>query len=102
MAQKVPCFICGDLLAVKLTKKQKPVLTCNSCGVQIFVRYVKGIERLDTLTQGRTSIKGDFVVCRACQVAVRRTKEKIQNPILGRAGIYCPECDALLLKSSEV
>ncbi|MBI4455415.1 MAG: hypothetical protein HY644_05895 [Acidobacteria bacterium] len=60
MALKIPCFLCGDLLTIKLTKKDKPVITCNSCGVQSFVRYPRGIERLHALAENRASLKERF------------------------------------------
>lgn len=102
MALKIPCFLCGDLLPIKLTKKDKPVLTCNSCGVQAFIRYPKGIERLNALAENRASLKDNYVLCRECDLAVRRTPEKIRRFLVGRAGIYCPGCGSLLLKASEV
>lgn len=102
MAHKIACFLCGHFLPIKLTKKDKPVLICNSCGLQAFIRYPKGIERLDVLARGQASLLADFVVCHGCDVAVRRTPEKIQRPLIGQAGIYCPECDSLLLKASQV
>jgi len=41
-----PCFLCGAGLPILPTKRNKPYLTCNSCGVQVFVRGKAGIKRL--------------------------------------------------------
>lgn len=38
-----PCFLCGNGIPVKFTKKQKPYLTCDPCGIQIFIRRKEGI-----------------------------------------------------------
>ena len=44
-----PCSLCGAPLAIRETKKGKPHLICNSCGVQMFIRYAEGIHRLEQL-----------------------------------------------------
>lgn len=44
---QAPCFLCGDLVQIKYSKRQKPYLVCNSCGVQIFIRGLPGIARLE-------------------------------------------------------
>ncbi len=38
---KLPCPICSNETIVKLTKKKKPYITCNQCGIQLFFRYPK-------------------------------------------------------------
>jgi len=42
----IPCWLCGELIPVKFTKKNKPFLICNYCGVQTFIRYGKAEELL--------------------------------------------------------
>ena len=46
---KFPCPVCSQLLNVKLTKKDKPYVTCDPCGVQVFVRGPAGIEQFRRL-----------------------------------------------------
>jgi hypothetical protein len=46
---KFPCPVCTQLLGVKLTKKDKPYVTCDPCGVQVFVRGPAGIEQFKRL-----------------------------------------------------
>lgn len=41
-----PCPLCGALVPILKSKRGKPYCTCNSCGVQIFVRGKVGITRL--------------------------------------------------------
>ncbi len=38
-----PCPVCADPREVKLTKKGKPYVTCDPCGIQVFVRGPSGI-----------------------------------------------------------
>ncbi|MFC2034200.1 hypothetical protein ACFLTT_02210 [Chloroflexota bacterium] len=42
----VPCWLCNSVVPVKFSKKNKPFLICNNCGVQTFVRYGKAEELL--------------------------------------------------------
>jgi DNA-directed RNA polymerase subunit RPC12/RpoP len=44
-----PCPICGEGLAVRESKKKKPYVVCNACGVQMFVRTAPGIQKFDKL-----------------------------------------------------
>jgi hypothetical protein len=41
--QAFPCPICTELREVKLTKKKKPYVTCDPCGIQLFIRGPAGI-----------------------------------------------------------
>ena len=41
---KVACWLCGTVVQVRFSKKDKPYLVCD-CGIQVFVRYKKA-ERL--------------------------------------------------------
>ena len=45
----IPCFLCGDRLAIKRTKRDKPYFLCDPCGVQAFIRRKKGIRLLRML-----------------------------------------------------
>jgi transcription elongation factor Elf1 len=46
-----PCPVCMQAREVRLTKKNKPYLICDPCGVQIFVRGPAGIEEFRRLLQ---------------------------------------------------
>lgn len=41
--KEVPCFICGDAMTVGETVKGKPVLGCDPCATQIFIRGSRGV-----------------------------------------------------------
>jgi hypothetical protein len=40
----IPCFLCGNGLEVKMSKRDKPYLICDWCGVQTFIRGKRGIK----------------------------------------------------------
>ena len=44
-----PCPVCTQAREVRITKKDKPYLICDPCGVQIFVRGPAGIEEFHRL-----------------------------------------------------
>jgi transcription elongation factor Elf1 len=48
---RFPCPICTRALDVRLTKKNKPYVTCDPCGVQMFIRGPQGIEEFSRLMQ---------------------------------------------------
>ncbi len=98
---KFPCPLCQKPLAIRTTKKDKPYLTCELDGLQMFVRYETGIRRLDEMSKRNATVLGGFVVCGTCEVAVKKSLNKIQDPFLRKAGLYCPECEELLLEAPE-
>jgi len=99
----VACPTCHRELESRTSKRQKPYFVCELCGVQIFFRLREGINRLaDSLT--RSICGDDFVLCRSCQVAVRKSEKQIsKGPLFGgQAGIHCPKCGELLLKADQI
>lgn len=46
-----PCPVCLDPREVKLTKKGKPYITCDPCGIQVFVRGPAGIAEFKRLIE---------------------------------------------------
>lgn len=46
---KFPCPLCGMALDIRASKKGKPYMVCDPCGVQMFVRGSSGIEKLKHL-----------------------------------------------------
>jgi hypothetical protein len=49
--QMFPCLVCMHPCEVKLTKKQKPCLTCHPCGIQVFIRGPAGIKEFNRLLE---------------------------------------------------
>lgn len=48
---KFPCLVCLAVREVKLTKKNKPYITCDPCGIQVFVRGSGGIAEFNRLIE---------------------------------------------------
>jgi hypothetical protein len=97
----LPCPTCRNELEPRTSKKGKPYFVCELCGVQIFFRLTEGIERLEA-SLGRNVCGDDFVLCRSCQVAIRKSKSKVSKPLFEGPGIYCPQCHDLLLKADRL
>lgn len=45
------CPVCIDPREVKITKKNKPYITCDPCGIQVFVRGPAGIEAFNRMVE---------------------------------------------------
>jgi hypothetical protein len=49
-----PCPVCTDPREVRLTKKRKPYITCDPCGIQVFIRGPAGIAAFERLVDRGT------------------------------------------------
>ena len=45
------CPLCKEWLEIKVSKKDLPYVICDTCGVQMFIRYEKGAKRLKKLVE---------------------------------------------------
>ena len=43
---QIPCWLCGELVSIKFSRKDKPYLICSNCGIQTFVRYRRAYDLL--------------------------------------------------------
>jgi hypothetical protein len=87
----LPCFLCGNGLDQRQTKKQKPYFNCNPCGMQLFVRRAQGAENLERLIKTlhereipmRAHARTLFVISAILQElnGVGRELEKLENSI---------------------
>jgi transcription elongation factor Elf1 len=48
-ARLFPCPLCGRGLDVRQTKKKKPYVICDPCGVQLFIRSKAGMQSFEQL-----------------------------------------------------
>src|SRR5579871_2288087 len=46
-----PCPVCISPREVRITKKDKPYVICNPCGIQVFVRGPEGIAQFTRLLE---------------------------------------------------
>ena len=49
--RKFLCPVCMDAREVRMTKKNKPYITCDPCGIQLFVRGPDGIASFNRLIE---------------------------------------------------
>jgi len=49
--RKFPCPVCTGIREVRLSKKNKPYITCDPCGIQLFVRGPAGIAEFSSLIE---------------------------------------------------
>jgi DNA-directed RNA polymerase subunit RPC12/RpoP len=49
--KRFPCPVCMDPREVRMTKKEKPYITCDPCGIQVFVRGPAGIAAFNRLVE---------------------------------------------------
>ncbi len=49
-----PCPFCAGPREVRLTKKGKPYVTCDPCGIQVFIRGPAGIAAFERLVDRGT------------------------------------------------
>ncbi|MGB6405227.1 MAG: hypothetical protein WBF26_20480 [Candidatus Sulfotelmatobacter sp.] len=74
--QRFPCPLCGRGLDVRQTKKKKPYVICDPCGVQLFVRSKAGMNVFEELVSD----------------AAQRNIWKRLDDLQSRYRRKCPEC----------
>lgn len=75
-ANKFPCPVCAKPLDVRQSKKGKPYVVCEACGIQVFIRGADGIVTFNRQVE-------------------RATKDGIWQRLAeleGRYRVRCPEC----------
>lgn len=88
--KEFPCPLCGAGLPILLTKRKKPYCTCNSCGIQIFVRGKVGISRLRKLvsdgilisSSGESASHGIALLNRLEQLNLQRRDLVFKRPLI--------------------
>jgi|HubBroStandDraft_2_1064218.scaffolds.fasta_scaffold897056_1 hypothetical protein len=74
---RFPCPLCGQGLDVRETKKKKPYVICDPCGVQLFVRSKAGMRSFEHLVSD----------------AEQRNIWKRLDDLQARYRRDCPECE---------
>ncbi len=110
-----PCPVCTDPREVRLTKKKKPYVTCDPCGIQVFVRGPAGIAAFDRLvdraegedlwTRIKDMERRYRLKCQECGSRFWIEPELIETSIFDGSlkGFRCPEknCDAVVAWEQE-
>jgi hypothetical protein len=90
LGKEFPCPLCGAGLPILLTKRNKPYCTCNSCGIQLFVRGKLGISRLRKLARdgilisssGESASHGITLLNRLEQLKLQRRDLIFKRPLI--------------------
>lgn len=105
-----PCPVCTQAREVRVTKKDKPYLICDPCGVQVFVRAPAGIEEFRRLLR-QSNIEGLLtrvremerlyrLTCPQCGLEFWAEPKLIKTSVFdgGLKGFRCPKknCDAIV------
>jgi transcription elongation factor Elf1 len=113
--QMFPCPVCTGPREVLLTKKDKPYLTCDPCGVQVFIRGPAGIKEFSRLLQNTsdepllarlTHIEKRYrLTCPDCGHKFWITPTLIKTSMFDGTvkGFHCPErgCDGVAAWAEE-
>ncbi len=110
-----PCPACTNPREVRLTKKSKPYVTCDPCGIQVFIRGPAGIaafERLvdrasdeDLWTRVKDVERRYHLTCPECGLQFWIEPELAETSIFNGSlkGFRCPQknCDAIVTWEKE-
>ena len=103
-----PCPVCTDPREARLTKKKKPYITCDPCGIQVFIRGPAGIAAFNRLIdradgqdlwarlaemEQRYRLK-----CPKCGCRFWAERELVKTDWVNGSflGFRCPECKELV------
>jgi len=108
--RRFPCPVCTDPREVRLTKKKKPYIICDPCGIQVFVRGPAGIagfnrlvdraEGEDLWTRLREMQRRYYLRCPECGQHFWIEPELVKTSLFDGSlqGFRCPEknCGAVV------
>lgn len=101
-----PCPLCLVPLRVRSSKKGKPYVVCDACGVQMFVRAKPGIARLASLMAQPEAVgvmqrlatvaRQQKATCSSCRHTFWLSEAELQTHWFNGAfvGYKCPSCGA--------
>jgi hypothetical protein len=90
LGKEFPCPVCGAGLPILISKTNKPYCTCNSCGIQLFIRGKLGISRLRKLallgilisSSGESASHGITLLNRLEQLSLQRRDLIFKRPLI--------------------
>lgn len=100
------CPICGIATDVRITKKDKPYITCDPCGVQLFVRGPAGISAFNRLVaRGETIMqtlsemeRRYYLTCEECGTSFWAEPHLVKTSVFDGhlQGFRCPKCEEVV------
>ena len=100
-----PCPVCANPCEVRITKKKKPYITCDPCGIQLFIRGPAGIDafnrlldradREDLWTRLAEMLRRYYLKCPACGCHFWIEHELVKTSLFDGSlqGFRCPAKD---------
>ncbi|MDD5261329.1 MAG: hypothetical protein PHD76_05710 [Methylacidiphilales bacterium] len=77
--REIPCFLCNDLVEIRMDKRAKPYFICDACGVQTFVRRKSGISKLEILIKDIQSDISSALKVSALTIQLLELKKRLQE-----------------------
>ena len=96
--QTIPCFLCSQPVDIRRDKHQKPYFVCDGCGVQAFIRRLKGMQFLKKL-QEKSFLNLD-VIQLSRELRLLKTEDDKLSYQQGIPGLFVP--DPELIQAREV
>jgi transcription elongation factor Elf1 len=99
-----PCPVCTERQEVRITKKKKPYITCDPCGIQVFIRGPAGIaafnrlidraEDNDLWTRLAEMERRYHLKCAKCGTRFWAELERVKTSLFDGSlqGFACPKC----------
>ncbi len=105
-----PCPVCSTACDVRISKKNKPYVVCDPCGIQCFIRGPAGIEsfnrlvdranREDTLTRLSEMEQRYHLKCPECGCRFWAEPQLVKTSVFDGSfqGFRCPQknCGAIV------
>ena len=103
--RRFPCPVCAVPQEVRSSKKDKPYITCDSCGVQVFVRGREGVQEfkklleqanLDgTLERMKNTVRRYRLRCKGCGTQFWVEPKLLKTSFLDGSfsGVRCPKAE---------
>ena len=102
------CPVCAEPREVRITKKKKPYITCDPCGIQVFIRGPAGIaafyrlvdraEQSDLLTRMEDMERRYRLRCEKCGARFWAERGQVKTDMFDGSfrGFACPECGSVV------
>jgi ssDNA-binding Zn-finger/Zn-ribbon topoisomerase 1 len=103
---KFPCPVCASPCDVRQTKKNKPYIICDGCGIQLFIRGPAGINAFNRLVEEASNKdvwarladmeRRYHLKCPKCATRFWAEPQQIQTSMFDGSfkGFGCPKCGA--------
>ena len=109
--QMFPCPVCGIAADVRITKKDKPYITCDPCGIQLFIRGPAGISAFNRLVaRGQTIMqtlsemeRRYYLTCEKCGTSFWAETHLAKTSVFDGhlQGFRCPKCNEVVSWKTE-